>query len=95
MMHNCTESNTKFDCRCGKKCGYVKDGTCLYHRELKSRGKLDTTIIAMCLGSIEEVCHGSLQTLCTLAEDKLLYYSRDERKKKISRITQKSRGNTD
>ena len=81
MNHICTITNTKWDCRCGK-CGYSKNGLCLYHRELTLTEKLDTSIIAMVLGSIEETCTGSLKEICTLAEDELLELKKHIRRSK-------------
>jgi len=72
MWHNCPETNTRWNCLCGSRCGYPKNGNCLFHRNLQEYGILDISQLANVIGSLDEVCEKGKLTIGNIVEDVLL-----------------------
>lgn len=70
MWHICNKSGQKWNCYCGSRCGYPKDGLCHFHREDDSENLQDLTFV-MRIGAMEP------DSVCSKGHDEQLSLIRE------------------
>ena len=78
MWHICSKTNSKWNCMCGSRCGYPKEGNCLFHRELVEHKKLDYSLLAHIAINMEEICEDGKIEFGKLIAEEFHKISRDE-----------------
>ncbi len=78
MWHICTKTNTKWNCTCGSRCGYPKNGTCLFHRELEEHPVLDYSLLAHIANHMDEICEDGKVEFGRIISKKFYEISKEE-----------------